>query len=146
MSHLTFDADISCKWSGDTIFRRPNTYSMSQRCTYVDIDQNLVLDPTPSENPGIRGSVVGHMDYVASWTGTNIFLLRPKSLDIETASFTGTLDNSLDQRFKIAIFGDMESSEHAKTRILIMIDQIVSSIKRDSLVQLTDLGSAQTQS
>jgi len=68
------------------------------------------------------------MDYVARWTGTDIFLLRPKQMDIETASFNGTLDNSLDQRFRIAVYGDMESSEHAKTRILIMIDQIVSRL------------------
>jgi len=88
----------------------------------VDIDQNLVGD---SANNGIRSSVLEHMNYVASWTGTDIFFLKPKSVDIETASFSGTLDNTLDQRYRIAIFGDMESSEHAKTRILIMIDQIV---------------------
>lgn len=88
----------------------------------MDIDQNLVGDPT---NSGIRSSVLEHMNYIASWTGTDIFFLKPKSVDIETASFNGTVDNTLDQRYRIAIFGDMESSEHAKTRILIMIDQIV---------------------
>lgn len=96
-----------------------------QRCAHVDIDQELVLDPAPTENPGIRASVIKHMDYVASWTGTDIFLLRPKSFDAESASINGDFDNALDQRFRIAIFGDMESAEHAKTRILIMIDQIV---------------------
>ena len=88
----------------------------------MDIDQNLVGDSTSG---AIRQSVLDHMNYVATWTGTDTFLLKPKQIDIETASFNGTLDNSLDQRFRVAIFGDMESSEHAKTRILIMIDQIV---------------------
>ena len=78
-----------------------------------------------------------HMNYVASWTGTDIFLLKPKQIDIETASFTGTLDNSLDQRFRIAVFGDMESSEHAKTRLLIMIDQIVSDMVGVCVQKLT---------
>ena len=93
----------------------------------MDIDQSLVADPSSSTPTGIREKVLEHIDYVSSWTGTDIFLLRPKQINIETASFNGTLDNSLDQRFRIAIYGDMESSEHAKTRILIMIDQIVSS-------------------
>lgn len=88
----------------------------------MDIDQNLVGD---AMSGAIRQSVLDHMNYVATWTGTDVFLLKPKQIDIETASFNGTLDNSLDQRFRVAVFGDMESSEHAKTRILIMIDQIV---------------------
>lgn len=74
---------------------------------------------------GIRPNVLEHINYVAAWTGTDIFFLKPKMPSAETASFSGTLDNSLDQRFRVAVFGDMESCEHAKTRILIMIDQIV---------------------
>ena len=34
-----------------------------------------------------------------------------------------------DERWRVAIYGDMESAEHAKTRILIFIDRLVS-IKR----------------
>lgn len=99
----------------------------------MDIDQTLVGDP---EANVIRSSVLDHMNYIASYTGTDIFLLKPKQIDIETASFNGTLDNTLDQRFRIAVYGDMESSEHAKTRILIMIDQIV----RKDVPLLTKLG------
>ena len=91
----------------------------------MDIDQNLLVDPTNKNALAIRKNILEHIDYVSSYTGTDVFLLKPKQMDIETASFTGTLDNSLDQRFRVAVYGDLESSEHAKTRILIMIDQIV---------------------
>lgn len=78
-----------------------------------------------SANNSIRMAVVDHMDYVAKWTGTDIFLLRPKQADGDTASLNGIVDHSLDSRLRIGIFGDSESTEHAKTRILIMIDQVV---------------------
>lgn len=92
----------------------------------MDIDANLVIDPT---SDGVRKAVLEHLDLVAAFTGTDIFLLTPKITDPEAvgASFNGSMENSLNQRLRIAIYGDMESSEHAKTRILIMIDQIVRS-------------------
>ncbi|KAB8336793.1 hypothetical protein FH972_021102 [Carpinus fangiana] len=95
------------------------------RCSTVDIDQGLVADISPEGEPTIRQGVLEHINYTAKWTGADIFLLKPRAPSVETASFTGTLDNSLDQRFRLAVFGDMESSEHAKTRLLIMIDQIL---------------------
>ena len=49
----------------------------------------------------------------------------PKQPDIESASFNGSLE-TMDSRLRCAIYGDMETMEHAKTRVLIMIDQIVS--------------------
>lgn len=98
------------------------------RCSTVDIDQGLVADVGENGEPLIRQGVLDHINYTARWTGADIFLLKPKAVHSETASFSGTLDNSLDQRFRMAIYGDMESSEHAKTRLLIMIDQIVSLI------------------
>lgn len=109
---------------------------MLQKCATVDIDQDLVGD---AQSNSIRATVLEHMNYIASYTGTDIFLLRPKQIDIETASFNGTLDNTLDQRFRIAIYGDMESSEHAKTRVLIMIDQIVRirTLREVAITELT---------
>lgn len=73
----------------------------------------------------LKSVVLDHMNYVAKWTGTDIFLLRPRPVDMETASLNGVHDPASDHRLRIAIFGDVESSEHAKTRMLIMIDQIV---------------------
>lgn len=54
----------------------------------------------------------------------------PKQPDIESASFNGNLETGTDSRLRCAIYGDMETMEHAKTRVLIMIDQIVSSDPR----------------
>jgi hypothetical protein len=68
------------------------------------------------------------MDTLAAYTGADIFLLTPKLHDADSAvvsSYGYASDNGLDQRFRVAIYGDLESSEHAKTRVLIMIDQIV---------------------
>ena len=65
------------------------------------------------------------MDDIAQRTKADVFLLHPKSVDVESASFSGNLDTINESRLRIAIYGDMESSEHAKTHILIMIDQIV---------------------
>lgn len=53
--------------------------------------------------------------------------MNPKPADPEgvTSSYGNGTDHKFDQRLRIAIFGDPESSEHAKTRMLIMIDQVV---------------------
>ncbi|KAJ5643317.1 uncharacterized protein N7484_005824 [Penicillium longicatenatum] len=95
------------------------------RCATVDMDMHLIMD---GSTKGIRASVLEHMDTLAAYTGTDIFLLTPKLHDADSAvvsSYGYASDNDLDQRFRVAIYGDMESSEHAKTRVLIMIDQIL---------------------
>lgn len=96
-----------------------------QRCAIVDIDTNLVVDHASN---GVRANVLEHIDILAKFTGTDIFLLNPKSADSENPvlSYGNGNDQGFDQRLRIAIYGDPESSEHAKTRVLIMIDQIVS--------------------
>ena len=95
-----------------------------QRCATVDVDNNLVID---SAADTVKSSVLEHLDVVASFTGTDIFLLGPKLEEAETigTTFNGSPEISLDQRLRVAIYGDTESVEHAKTRVLIMIDQIV---------------------
>ena len=82
---------------------------------------------------GIRANVLEHIDILAKFTGTDIFLLNPKPVDPEdrSSSYGNTTDQGLDQRLRISIYGDPESSEHAKTRVLIMIDQIVSTCSSD---------------
>ena len=78
---------------------------------------------------GVRVGVLKNLDEVAKWTGTDIFLLNPKHNDPEgpTSSYGNGSNQRFDQRLRIAIYGDPESSEHAKTRVLIMIDRVVSS-------------------
>lgn len=92
----------------------------------MDVDQNLFISAPEDTDCAIRKSILDHVDNVSQYTGANIFILKSKKRDDDTRSVTGSLLNGLDQKFRIAIYGDLESSEHAKTRILIMIDQIVS--------------------
>jgi hypothetical protein len=102
------------------------TFSRLQRCATVDVDTHLITDNQTKE---VRQPVLEHLDTLAKYTGTDIFLLTPKLRDTDSAivsSYGYATDNGLDQRFRVAIYGDMESTEHAKTRVLIMIDQIVS--------------------
>ena len=76
----------------------------------------------------MKDNVLKHLDILAHFTGTDIFLLNPKPVDLEApgSSYGTGNEHGFDQRLRIAIYGDPESSEHAKTRVLIMIDQIVS--------------------
>ena len=99
---------------------------MIQKCATVDIDTNLVIN---QDLNGVRKEVLEHLDAVAKWTGTDVFLLNPKTQDPDAvlASYGSGSDSQFDQRLRIAIYGDPESSEHAKTRVLIMIDQIVNT-------------------
>jgi hypothetical protein len=100
-----------------------------QKSAVVDIDPNLILDGAET---GIRSSVLSHIDLCAKYTGTDIFLLKSRAEAnphlVSKSSGTG-LDTGLDQRYRVNIFGDTESVEHAKTRTLMMIDQIVRSIR-----------------
>ncbi|MCJ1309249.1 hypothetical protein MMC25_002907 [Agyrium rufum] len=101
-----------------------NETPIALRCAVVDVDPSIVVNPTSDQ---VHPRVVEYLDDIARFTGTDIFLLKSKSGDTEelpTTTIQGT-DQSLDQRFRIAVYGDPESSEHAKTRVLVMIDQIL---------------------
>lgn len=90
------------------------------------MDAHLITD---SSTKGIRTSVLEHLDTLAAYTGADIFLLSPKTVDADSAVVSSYgCENGLENRFRVAIYGDMESAEHAKTRLLIMIDQIVCLI------------------
>lgn len=72
--------------------------------------------------------MLSHIDLCAKYTGTDIFLLKSRAeVDPQLAnmSFGNVVESGLDQRYRVNIFGDAESVEHAKTRTLMMIDQIV---------------------
>ena len=90
----------------------------------MDIDPGLIL--VDGVENGIRSSVLSHIDLCAKYTGTDIFLLKPNAeMTAVNPSYGDEVDSGLDQRYRVNIFGDMESVEHAKTRALMMIDQIV---------------------
>ena len=100
-----------------------------QICANVDVDKNLIVDVAADM---VKPAVLAHVDIVAGFTGTDIFVLGPSPSEIETigTTFNGRPEISLDQRLRVAIYGDIESVEHAKTRVLIMIDQIVRCVSR----------------
>ena len=66
------------------------------------------------------------LDETSVFCGVDIFLLGPK-LTPPVGSLDGDADLLRDQRWRVAIYGDYLSSEHAKTRVLIHIDQLVRS-------------------
>lgn len=68
--------------------------------------------------------VHAQLERIATFTGTDIFVLKPEE---SKASAIGDpeVDASQSKRLKVKIYGDYESVEHAKTRVLIMIDDML---------------------
>lgn len=95
-----------------------------QRCESIDIDHEIVF---PKGQDGARADILEHMDKIADQTKADIFLLESKAKrkDSDSISFTGGMEKSMDNRLRIHVYGDNESLENAKTRLLIMIDQIL---------------------
>jgi hypothetical protein len=89
----------------------------------VDVDGDLVID---SAGPTLKSHVVAHIDEIAKFCGVDIFLLGPKFAS-PSDKVNQSTDAGRDQRWRVAIYGDMESAEHAKTRVLIFIDRLVRS-------------------
>ena len=67
------------------------------------------------------------MDEIADKTKADIFLLDAKTnrKDSDSVSFKSVLDKSMDDRLRVLIYGDMDNSENAKTRLLIEIDKLL---------------------
>ena len=101
------------------------TIDKLQKSATVHIDTKYVVDAATGN---VRHGVLEHLDAIAAWTGSELFLLSSKQADPDNMSsnYVNGTDQSLEQRLRIVIYGDPESSEHAKMRVLIMIDQIVS--------------------
>ena len=70
--------------------------------------------------------MIDHLDKIARFCGVDIFLLGPKFASLADGLNTSG-EAGRDQRWRVAIYGDMESAEHAKTRVLIFIDTLVST-------------------
>ncbi|KYK59441.1 KH domain-containing protein [Drechmeria coniospora] len=101
-----------------------NEIPISMRCTTIDIDGNLVCDVQAG---ALKKPVVETLDYISSFCGVDIFLLGPK-LTPMVDGMTGDSEMRMDQRWRVAIYGDMLSSEHAKARVLIHIDTLLGRI------------------
>lgn len=91
----------------------------------MDVNGELIINV---EKTALKTAVIDHLDSISEFCGVDIFLLGPKFASLtETQNLIG--DAGRDQRWRVAIYGDMESAEHAKTRVLIFIDRIVSKIR-----------------
>lgn len=86
----------------------------------------------------MRQSVVEHLDKVAAFCGVDIFLLGPKFPSLADG-LSSNGDAGRDQRWRIAVYGDMESAEHGKTRILVYIDRLVCLCVLIKVTPYTDI-------
>lgn len=76
-------------------------------------------------NAGVlRVEVTEALNTFAAFCGVDIFILGPK-LTPMTDGLNGDVDVIRDQRWRVAIYGDVEPADHAKTQVLIYIDKLV---------------------
>lgn len=68
------------------------------------------------------------LDTFAQYCGVDIFILGPK-LTPMLDGLNGDVEVIRDQRWRVAIYGDIEPSEHAKTQVLIFIDKLVYTLR-----------------
>lgn len=99
-----------------------NDTPLSLRCATVDINGDMVADLSAGT---LKTTVTNTLDQLSSFCGVDIFLLGPK-LTPFASGISGDSEVCRDQRWRVAIYGDILSSEHAKTRVLIQIDQILN--------------------
>jgi hypothetical protein len=72
----------------------------------------------------LKQNVTDALDFLSTHCGVDIFLLGPK-LTPMVDGMTGDAEMRVDQRWRVAIYGDILSSEHAKARVLLLIDRWV---------------------
>lgn len=72
----------------------------------------------------VRKNITDALDMYATFCGVDIFILGPKHTPTADG-LNGDTEVIQDSRWRVAIYGDIESSEHAKTHVLIFIDKLV---------------------
>lgn len=102
-----------------------NETPLALRCATVDIDGDHVYDKEKLE---LKPSFLATLDELGAYCGVDVFLLGPKNYATMAAGINGDADLSSDSRWRIAIYGDVESAEHAKTRILVIIDKLLGRV------------------
>ncbi|KAI1265552.1 hypothetical protein F5Y18DRAFT_38687 [Xylariaceae sp. FL1019] len=94
---------------------------LALRCTTVDVDYNLIVNSATST---LDKNVTEGLDTLAVFCGVDIFVLGPK-LTPTVDGLNGDVEVIRDQRWRVAVFGDIESAYYAKTQILILIDKLL---------------------
>ncbi|CAI4210552.1 unnamed protein product [Parascedosporium putredinis] len=97
---------------------------VTTRCTHIDIDGKLVCDLVAGV---LKKPVIEGLDTISAYCGVDIFLLGPK-LTPMVDGMTGDAETRVDQRWRIAIYGDVLAAEHAKARVLIQIDRLLGRV------------------
>ncbi|KAF3149093.1 hypothetical protein TWF569_005173 [Orbilia oligospora] len=90
------------------------------KCATVDIDVDQVI----GEDEKFRADAAQQLERISDYCGVDIFVVHPeptKGVSVRT----GGSDTSQDTRLKILIYGDVESVECAKIRVLVMIDDML---------------------
>ncbi|TVY23203.1 KH domain-containing protein [Lachnellula hyalina] len=109
-----------------------NETPLALRHAVVDIDGELVIDTAAT---ALKTHVIDQLDRIAGFCGVDVFLLGPKFALTEVSNANG--DPGRDPRWRIAIYGDMESAEHAKTRALIFIDKLLGRVVDGTILELS---------
>lgn len=98
----------------------------------IDVDGKLVCDLTAGV---LKKPVTDTLDHISAFCGVDIFLLGP-SLSPMLDGVTGDAEMRMDQRWRIVIYGDILSAEHAKARVLIHIDTLLGRLVDATRVDL----------
>lgn len=111
-----------------------NDLPHSTQCTTVDVDANLVCNMKEAE---IKSDFTEHLEYIAQATAVDIFLLGPKPAHIIEA-LSSEIDMGTDHRWRVAIYGNTDAVEHAKTRVLIYIDKMLGRMIDTVMLESTN--------
>ncbi|CAJ2513797.1 Uu.00g019160.m01.CDS01 [Anthostomella pinea] len=94
---------------------------LALRCATIDVEYGLIVDARAGAlNEKFRSA----LDTTAAFCGVDIFVLGPK-LTPTVDVLNGDVEVIRDQRWRVAIYGDIEYTEQAKTHVLIFIDQLL---------------------
>ncbi|PWW73156.1 hypothetical protein C7212DRAFT_218648 [Tuber magnatum] len=104
--------------------------AMRRSCVNIDHDQYYISEGVPNTR------ITNHLEGISQFTGTDIFVLKPPEPTSIVAVDQGS-EASQNRRLKISIFGDYESVEHAKTRVLIMIDDLLGQEIMPTFMELS---------
>ncbi|KAK6346791.1 hypothetical protein TWF696_006900 [Orbilia brochopaga] len=90
------------------------------KCATVDIDVEQVI----GEDERFRPEAAQQLERISDYCGVDIFVVHPEPTK-GVSLHAGGSDTSQDTRLKIIIYGDVESVECAKIRVLVMIDDML---------------------
>ncbi|RYO75678.1 hypothetical protein DL766_007690 [Monosporascus sp. MC13-8B] len=95
---------------------------LALRCTTIDVNHGLIMDA--QNGVVVRKDITDALDMYAAFCGVDIFVLGPKNTPTSDG-LNGDAEVIQDSRWRVAVYGDIESSEHAKTHVLIFIDKLL---------------------